>query len=703
MNSGLSFQYSAWFIIFCVSLGGVYAVVLYLRDRTFDEKLASVRYMKTGMALLRFLAISVLAVLLLSPFLRTRNTQTFKPIVAILHDNSESMRMALGKDTNQYRIQTNALADKLRDNYEVVEYAAGDVLRQGMDFSFSDKATDLSSALEELNGLYYNRNLGSVVILSDGIYNRGVNPVYAAEKVPYSIYTVALGDTTVQKDQKLAGAFFNKIAYLNDRFAMRIDVEASNLKGRNVKLSVYEVTSNDGGKLLQQKDVEYVTDNFFKSFDFIIDANRVGIAHYRISLSNTEGEVTYKNNVRDVFVEVLDGRQKILLIANSPHPDIAALKSAIESNRNYQLDVEFAETFSRRLNDYNLVILHQLPSASQRLQSIFTEAQIQKKPLLFVLGSQTLVSDFNRLQTTLTLNTNAARYNDVTPVVDRNFTLFTLSDKTEQTIPKLPPLSNFFGDYVANPTAKVLLNQKINSVTTDFPMWLFSDFGESKVGVIAGEGLWRWRLYDYSMNKTHNATNELINKAVQFLSVKTDKRPFRVSQPKSVFQDNEPVVFDAQLHNANYELINSPDVKMKLTGEDGRISEYTFSKTERTYELNAGFLPVGNYSYNASVKLGNNTLSATGRFSVSPLQLEEMRTQADYKVLYQLATQHNGALFSLKDMNTIAAEIETKNKLKPLLFDTFRTENAINLKWIFFLLLALISVEWGIRKYLGGY
>lgn len=703
MNSGLSFQYSAWFILFCISLGVVYALVLYFRDRTFDEKLPSVRYLKVGMALLRFLAVSLLAVLLLSPFLRTRNTQTFKPIIAILHDNSESIRMALGKDTSLYKEQTNALVDKLRDKYEVVEYAVGDVLRQGMDFSFSDKATDLSSALEELNGIYYNRNLGSVVILSDGIYNRGVNPVYVADKVPYSIYSVALGDTTVQKDQKLVGAFFNKIAYLNDRFTLRIDVEANNLKGRNVKLNVQEVTTGGDAKLLQQKDVVYATDNFFKSFDFILDADRVGIAHYRISLSNTEGEVTYKNNVRDIFVEVLDGRQKILLIANSPHPDVAAFKSAIESNRNYQLDVEFAETFSRKVNDYNLLILHQLPSASQRVQNVLTEAQTQKKPLLFVLGSQTLISDFNKLQATLTLNSNSARFNDVTPVVNQDFNLFTLSDKTEQTIPKLPPLSNFFGDYVANSTAKVLLYQKINSVTTDFPMWLFSDVGENKVGVLAGEGLWRWRLYDYSLNKTHTATNELINKTVQFLSVKADKRPFRISQPKSVFQDNEPVVFDAQLYNANYELINSPDVKMKLTGENGQGYEYTFNKTEKAYELNAGFLPVGNYAYNASVKMGNNTLSATGRFSVSPLQLEEMRTQADYKVLYQLATQHNGNLFLPKDMNKIAEEIETKNQLKPLLFDTFQTEGAINLKWIFFLLLILISAEWGIRKYLGGY
>jgi hypothetical protein len=703
MNSGLSFQYPAWFILFCFALGALYAVVLYYRDKTFTEKTPAARYFKAGMAALRMVAVTVLAVLLLSPFLRTRNTQTFKPIVAIVHDNSESMRQALGKDTTEYQKQTQALADKLRGNYEVVEYAAGDALKTGMDYSFGNKSTNLSAALEELNGIYYNRNLGSVVLLSDGIYNRGINPVYSAQNAAYSIYTVALGDTSVQRDQKLANAFYNKIAYLNDRFGLRVDVEANNLSGKNVKLSVYELNTGAEPKLLQQKDIAYTANGFFQSFDFILDAARVGIAHYRISLSNTEGEATYKNNVRDIFVEVLDGRQKILLVANSPHPDVAAFKAAIESNRNYTLDVEYAENFSRKLNEYNLVILHQLPSASQRMQAVLTEAKSLNKPLLFVLGSQTLLTDFSKAQDVLSLRSNAAQLNDVTAAFNKEFSLFTLSDQTLQTVPKLPPLSNFFGDYTANPAAKVLLSQKINSVTTDFPLWLMSDAGDIKVGVIAGEGLWRWRVYDYYFNKNHQATNELINKTIQFLSVKADKRPFRVNLPKSIFQDNEAVTFDTQLYNASYELINTPAVELKIQGEDGKAYNFKFNKTERAYELNAGFLPVGSYTYTATTQLANNNLSVSGKFSVSPLQLEEMRTQADYKVLYQLATQHNGNMYTLGSIAKIADDIAAKNQLKPVLYDTFQTESAINLRWIFFLLLALISAEWGIRKYLGGY
>ena len=245
------------------------------------------------MAAFRFVAVSVLAILLLSPFIRTRNTQTFKPIVAIVSDNSESVRNGLGKDSALYKEKLKALADKLGDKYEVVNYTSGDGLRQDGKQDFNDKSTDLSGAIDELNDIYYNRNLGAVILASDGIYNKGINPVYAASKSTYGIYTIAVGDTTIQKDQKLSNAFYNKIAYLNDQFGLRIDVEATNLSGKNTKLSVYEVAEGSN-KLLQTKDISYATQNFFQSYDFVIPAYKTGIAHYRIALTNIEGELINK-------------------------------------------------------------------------------------------------------------------------------------------------------------------------------------------------------------------------------------------------------------------------------------------------------------------------------------------------------------------------------------------------------------------------
>jgi hypothetical protein len=703
LNSGISFSYPSWFLLFCVVLGAGYAAVLYYKDKTFDESSTQSKWFKWGMATFRFLAVTIIAVLLLSPFIRYRNTKTYKPIVAILQDNSESIRNSFkGGDSLAYFKKLQQLTDKLAGKYDVVTYAFGNELKKTSDFMLKSNVTNISDAIDNTNDLYYNQNLGAVIIASDGIYNQGINPVYSAAKSSYSIYTIALGDTTIPRDLRFGTVYYNKITYLNDQFAVRADIEATHLAGKNATLIISEIDKGTT-KSITSKTLIINTDNFQQSLDFIIPANKAGIIHYQLTLTNLEGEVTYKNNVKDIYVEVLDGRQKILLVANSPHPDIAAFKQAIESNKNYQLDVVYAADFANKLNDYNLIILHQLPSQNYNADNILQQAKALKKSVLFVVGSQTSTAALDKAENALNISVNGNRYNDVLAKINKDFNLFTISDATRMAITKLPPLETFFGEYKVSGAAQTLLFQNINNVETDYPLWLFADQLDSKIGIIAGEGLWRWKLYDYMQNKNFDAFDEIVDKSVQYLAVKGDKRPFQVTLPKNIFQDNEAITFEAQLYNANYEMVNTPDVDLDIKSEDGKEYPFKFNKTDNYYTLSAGFLPVGNYSYTAATKLANNVYKAAGKFGISALQLEELRTVADHNVMYQLASQHNGQMYHANDFEKIADDLLAKNRLKPILYDTFLTESAINLKWIFFLILILLSAEWFLRKYLGGY
>jgi hypothetical protein len=651
----------------------------------------------------RFLVVSVLAVLLLSPFIRTRETTTFKPIVAVVQDNSESIRSSFSsQDSAAYFTKLQRIIDKLSSRYEVVTYTAGDQLTKSSLYPLTDKVTNLSGAIDDLNDLYYNRNLGAVIIASDGIYNQGINPIYSAAKAPYNIYSIALGDTTIPRDLKISNAYYNKITYLNDQFALRVDVESTHLAGSTASLTISEVVGAQT-KAISSQPVIVSADQYIHSHDFVIPARQVGVVHYRLALTYLTGEVTYLNNAKDIYVEVLDGRQKILLLANSPHPDAAALKAAVESNKNYQLDVAYAPDAVAKLNDYNLIILHQLPSTTNKVTTILQQAKELKKPILFVMGSQTVPNDLNAVQNALHVTGNINRYSDVTARVNRDFSRFTLTDATQQALTKFPPLENFFGEYKAGANAQSLLLQKINNVETDYPLWLFDEGVDSKVGVIAGEGIWRWKLYDYLQNKNTDAFNEIVDKTIQYLAVKADKRPFRVNLSKNIFQDNESITLDAQLYNASYELVNTPDVDLKVRSDEGKEYPFKFNKTDNYYSLNAGFLPVGSYSFSAGVKLGNQVYKSEGRFSIAPLQLEQIRTVADHRVMYQLASQHHGQLYYPSTMEQLVDELLAKDKLKSVLYDSYITESAIHLRWIFALLLLLLSMEWFIRKYFGGY
>ena len=47
--------------------------------------------------------------------------------------------------------------------------------------------------------------------------------------------------------------------------------------------------------------------------------------------------------------------------------------------------------------------------------------------------------------------------------------------------------------------------------------------------------------------------------------------------------------------------------------------------------------------------------------------------------------------------------ISNKNDIKPISYSHQKLSDLINLKWVFFVLLGLISVEWFIRKRNGAY
>jgi hypothetical protein len=47
------------------------------------------------------------------------------------------------------------------------------------------------------------------------------------------------------------------------------------------------------------------------SKQLVLDANEVGVQQYRIGVTQVSNEVTTVNNTKDIFVEVLDVRQKI--------------------------------------------------------------------------------------------------------------------------------------------------------------------------------------------------------------------------------------------------------------------------------------------------------------------------------------------------------------------------------------------------------
>ncbi len=684
--------------------GAAYAFILYYRNRRFSESINNNGALVILLSILRFVLVTLIALLLLAPFLRLNSNETQKPIIVIAADNSQSVHLAFKKnDSSVYVNNLKKLADDLSKNYDVKTFSFGDKVHEGLDFSGKEKVTDISNCLSEIGNDFVNQNLGAVVLATDGIYNQGDNPLYSLSAINAPVYTIVLGDTTVKKDLWIADLEYNKTAYLGNSFIVKARIAAHGLSGNQTVMTVSLIDENDKANKLSEKTIPINGDNFHDQEEITLSATQAGVQHYRISLSEVKGEATTLNNVRDFFVEVIQSKQKILIVGNSPHPDIGALKIAIENNQNYQCDVKMISDIKSDVNGYDLVIFHQVPSNSHPAALLIQKLRSAKVPLLFILGSESSLPAFGAAQKDITITSSENSSNEALPAPDPNFNLFNLTNATLQKINSFPPLNAPYGTYHPAPTAAIWMYQKIDNVTTNLPLILFNETGANKEGVICGEGLWRWNIYDYVNNGSHDAFNEIVSKMVEYLSHKPDMRQFRVNVLKNIFSENETIHFDAQLLNETGDPINSPDVSLTIKNTEGKEFQYTFDRKGSAYSLDAGYFPVGRYSYTAQVNYNNKNLTDAGVFTISPIQLEVLNTTADYHLLNLITAKTGGKLFYPNQTDELEKMILSSQNIKPVIYTTTKTESVINFKWLFILLTVLLCLEWFLRKYFGGY
>ncbi len=688
-------SYPFWFVLICLLAGALYAGLLYYRNRRTDFPKAVL----AGLSILRFVAVGLLALLLLSPLLQRLSRFVEEPLLIFVQDSSQSL--IANPDSSFY--QGNYLTDKERfknsmeRNFEIRSYHFGEAFRESDTTDYSDRFTDISAVFSGIQTFYSNRNVGAVVIASDGIYNRGSNPVFLAGNLPYPVYTMALGDTIARRDLVLRRINHNRITYLGNRFPLAVEVEARELAGQTSRLRI----SREGETLLS-RNMQFEENLHFETILLEMEAETPGMQRYTVELIPVEGEITTANNRQDFFIEVIDSRQKVLILAKSPHPDVGAIRLALEENDNYEVTSSLASEFSGQVEAFNLVILHQLPSARYPLRELMQRMERNEVPALFVVGAQTSLPALNSLRTGLTITPRSADFSEAQPALNSNFLLFTLDEQTANLASQLPPLHAPFASYQVAAGTNTLMFQKIGAVVTGQPLILFSEAAGRKSGLIAGEGLWRWRLQAFARSGSHQAFDELVWRMVQFLSLKEDKNMFRLKVEHFMYE-TDPAIFEAELYNPSYELVNDPTVNLIITNEEGVNFSYEMGRTSNAYRLNAGNFPPGEYSYEARTSFGGEMQQATGRFSVSELNIEGLRTMADHNLLFQMAESSGGEMFYPGQWEELAQAISARDDILPVMYTQKEFHEMINLKAIFVILLLLLSAEWFIRKWNGSY
>ncbi len=689
----LILHYSYWFILLCVLVGTGISALLYIRSGSeIPEKI------KWFLFAVRSICLSLLVFLLFNPLTKSSRTEIEQAQILFLQDQSASIH--LSKDSAYYKsayLQSrDQLLERLAAKYKLRSFSFSEDLKEGLSGDYSGTETNIDQALKELELISSGQHIGAVILASDGIITRGNNPLNRLSHFKSPFYTIGLGDTSIRKDWYIRHLISNKIAFTNSRVPVDIQIGADRLKGQQGILRVYF----DGKKIEEQKiDIDEDQRDFSRSI--YIEVKEPGIFPIRAELSPLEGEQNLKNNSLTQYIEVNNTRKKIALVSEGPHPDLGAIRNSLIKDDNIELSMFQANDFDPNA-DWNLVILHGLPTQNTSMGNTFLQLKNKKTPLWLILGEKTSVFGLNNLKLGLQINGVRSGRESARAVVNMGFQGFNISENMQLLFKEGPPLQALSGNFVVSNNAQVLATKRIGNIETQIPIWLVVQQEAYKNSILAAEGLWRLRLFDFEKNGNSSTFDEWIQKTVQLLAAQDDKSKFRLDV-KNSYDAGESVYMRAEVYNDAYEPINDAQVSIMLVDSSGAKLPFQFSAQDAYYTLNPGRLPAGIYAYTAQAQKAGINHQKKGNFVVRQDPAEYHKLKADHSLLKQMSAQSDGKFHLPIDMNQIENEIEQHQKMKPK-SRTFTDYAAwINWKWLAICIILLLGMEWFVRKWYGVY
>lgn len=636
------------------------------------------------LAFLRFISVFSLLLLLINPVISRKTIETNKIPLAIVADNSRSITELKANDVEKELFEKLTSNSTLKEKFEIQTYSFDEEFFAGKPLDFKGNQSNIDNVATNLKQLNKN-TFYPVVLLSDGNQTIGNDYVYSFQETA-NVFPVVLGDTTTTFDLKINQLNANKYAFLKNKFPVEVFLQYNGSKAISANFSIEK-----NGKKISSQTINFDKKNKVQSVQILLEADRVGLQKYKAVISSTTKEKNNYNNVKNFAVEVIDQRKEIAIISDISHPDLGALKRAIESNAQRKVTLLKTNSISD-LKKYNLLILYQ-PTASFR--KIFEANKNLRINTFIITGMSTDFNLLNQMQSDLDFKlTN--KQEDFTSSFVTGFNLFAQNDiQFEQ----LPPLENPFGKITEKGNVNTLLTAKVNGIEVGNPILTFSEKGNSRSAYLLGENSWKWRMETHVINQSYEKYDQFIDKIIQYLSTNSAKKSLLVEH-ESFYNSGETIEIFAQYFNKSYELEENANLSINLTNKNTKSTKnYNFSKANNGYQAIFDGLEPGNYAF--QVKEASSNSSYNGTFEVLDFDVEKQFVNPDVSKLQQLANQNKGEVIHPNQIDKLIQKLLEKDTYLPV--EKSLVKNSPLIDWIILLIILAISLasEWFIRKFNG--
>lgn len=707
-NVDLTFSFSP--VLFFTALAVLAGYAIYVYRYTVPQVSAA---KKTLLVSLRTLALLLLLFIIFEPILTLAKKNIIEPVNLFFVDNSRSINIEDGTNRKEnINNFINEIESSLKNSFQLFAFGneTEEVSFDSVEFiNFESGVTNFSKIFSSIDK---GRNISSITIISDGVITEGANPLFTAEKLNIPVYTVGVGDTTKKRDIEVANVLFNEFIYVETPTTIQAAVLNNGFAGTNISAKLLE---ND--KVIEQKNIS-LSESGVQNVSFNYTPQTGGEKKLTIAVTNIEGENTFANNRKIFYVNVLDTKINVLILAGSPSSDLSFIKNSLKLDENLKVNSitqiaanKFLEKENRDalIDSADVFFLVGFPSQEtphdmlNKVVKLISEKNI---PYFLTLSGNADMQRLREIQGILpfTISGSFTGYFEVQPLTSSdessNPLLQNNSPSPLSSWNSLPPVYQPNNDFAVKAEGDAIARSKVNNVPLNKPLIITSRLGSKRSIAILAKDIWKWKLQ--TATKELDLFDNFIFNSVKWLNTSEDQKQVSIKTSKKLYALGEDVEFAAQVYDAAFNPVNDAEVKINIrSGEDNyeiNLSSIGSGLYEGAFQTNAA----GDYTFSGSAYLNGKKLGDdAGRFNMGEVDIEMVDTRMNYEFLNSLANQTNGEFFTAPDY-------------KPL-FDILkqRTLNAskekinvseINLwsnEWLMVIVILLFALEWFFRKRAG--
>ena len=699
------------------------------------------------LAAVRLVALTVLAFCLMRPVLVLSSVVPQQNFLGVLIDDSRSMRIADGDETERLQFVRDQLATPegdlraaLNERFALRFFGFStetDRLDVVDELDFNGTRTHMGQALAHAHDELSAVPLSGLVVVTDGADNaldglaESLLPIQAAG-VP--VFTVGLGREEFARDIQLGRVETPRRVLKGASLVTDLVVTHRGFRGETVTVQV-----EDEGRIVGSEEVVLGGDGEPQTVRMRFTAGEEGPRLFTFRVSPQPGEMVTQNNARQSLVVVEDRQQKLLYFEGEPRFEVKFLRRAVAEDENLhvsilqrtaenkfmRLDVEGPDDlvggFPRtraELFRYRGIILGSIEA------NYFTPDQLRmiadfvndRGGGLLMLGSHRSFGQGGYAGTPVA---------DVLPVVldeargagDESFFVEVgveptragvahaatqIADTEEASAARwreLPPITIVNPITEVKPGATTLLTSDGAGGTDELVVLAFQRYGAGKVVAFPVQDSWMWQMHaDIAVD---DMTHETYWRRMLRWLVDGVPDQVVVDLPQDRVQPDETVMVLAAVGDANFEELNNSSVVASVTHPDGDFTDLPMEWTaEKDGEYRTSFTPTaeGFYEVHVEAMSGDEVIGDdTAYIQVAPSDAEYYDSTMRSSLLERIAEETGGRFYTPDTVSSLADDIQYVGGGVTVVEE----HDLWDMPALLLLLGTLVLGEWGYRRFRG--